>query len=132
MLRTRTLALLALVALAATTGLADAGVGTPVVVRSVGPKRVRLEIAETPNLVLPCDAFDNVILYRGWIEPGQKVHVASPSGNVCWRQTSESFPELDWSESRVVMTRKTCRRAPCPPPAPRIELTMSSSDPSRR
>lgn len=83
----------------------DAGAGAlmPVFLSQAGPKAVQVEMAA--GRVGPCDSGYNVPLFKGWVEGGRTLRVMSPYGCVCYRQTYDDFPQVNWSPSTV-----TCRR----------------------
>jgi hypothetical protein len=95
----------------ATLALVSAGSGAdaqsvplmPVFVQQTGPKAIKVEIAA--GRVGPCDSAYNARLFQGWVEAGRTLRVMSPYGCVCYRQTYDDFPEVNWSPSTV-----TCRR----------------------
>jgi hypothetical protein len=76
----------------------------PVFLEQGGPRAVQVEIAA--GRVGPCDSSYNARLFHGWVEPGRTLRVMSPYGCVCYRQTYDDFPQVNWSPSIV-----TCRRS---------------------
>jgi hypothetical protein len=98
----RCAALLALLACAATAD-AQAPVRMPVFLQQMGPKAVQVEVAA--GRTGPCDSSYNAPIFRGWVEAGQTLRLATPFGCVCYRHTYHDFPQIHWSPSTV-----TCRR----------------------
>jgi hypothetical protein len=97
---------------------------TPVVVKAFGPHAVLVEVST--GAVIPCDSSSNTPLYKATMSPGNVVALRTPTPCVCWRQTFDNFPNVNWSKSLVVCKSgwicKGRRCVPDPDPALRIDV----------
>jgi hypothetical protein len=130
--RATLLASVAVVVSASVSSDASADGFWPVEITSMGPRPILVEIAA--GVVAPCDSHENVVLYRGPLDPNTAVRVGSPSPSVCFRQTYANFPTLNWSLSRFLTPPvicqgagrgRRCRRDP----DPTLRLTVRSEQP---
>jgi hypothetical protein len=108
----------------------------PVLVRSIGPKAIRVRIAAFTNgFVFPCSSTSNTELWEGPLEPGQQAGIRTPEGCVCVQHTYEDFPDINWSMGETACRPMVCigwgRARYCwPSPDPTIRVTVSSTVPA--
>ena len=79
----------------------------PVYVNVVGTGSIRVRIASAASRfsdgpTAPCDSFDNVQLWDGWVPAGHALLVRSPSPCVCEEHTYGDFREDTFSTSRIM------------------------------
>ena len=77
-----------------------------VVVKSIGPRAVRIRIAA--GTVFPCDSLANDRLYEGKPDIGASVTLASAAECVCIEHTLEPFVDIGWSPPRVQCRPQIC------------------------
>jgi hypothetical protein len=95
-----------------------------VLVDQIGPKPIRVEMSATD--AGPCE--ERVPLYAGWLAPG-RWRLDSPKRCVCWRQTYDNFPDVNWSPPRITCLPRSWRGRFCPPAAGAfISIEIRSSE----
>jgi hypothetical protein len=104
-----------------------------VTVHSLGPKAIRIRIAE--GTAYPCESSSNVQLFTGKIEPGATIDIASATECVCIDQTYEPFPDTGWGTSRFQCRPIICdhpgKGAKCKPdPDQTIRIEVRSTPPT--
>ena len=109
----------------------------PVIVKSIGPKAMRVRIAAfKSNFVYPCSSPDNIQIFEGPVEPGASVRVETAAGCVCVAHTFDDSPDLNWSMGQSECRPQLClgrgRAKRCwPNPDPTIRVTLSSRPPGK-
>jgi hypothetical protein len=83
-----------------------AGVTMSVFVNQQGPKAIQVEVSA--GRVQPCDSMSDRPIFKGWVEPGKTLALAAPFGCICYRQTYDDFPDVNWSTPKV-LCRPACR-----------------------
>jgi hypothetical protein len=96
-------------ALFASTASAD-GV-TPIEVRLLGPKGVRVRVSR--GSTLPCDSGDDRPIITGKFAPGEVVRASTPDECVCVQQTHEPFTDVDWAAGFMVCRPQICSNFDC-------------------
>ena len=100
-----------------------------VLVTQQGPKAVQVLVAT--GSAYPCDASENKILVKAWMQAGQSVQLYSNVGCVCLQHTYDDFPGVNWSLPRTFCRRGCERRRPCTvDPNQIISIAIQSSGPS--
>jgi hypothetical protein len=102
--------------------------GWPVLITGMGPKTIRIEVAA--GKTLPCDSSRNIPLWSGKLEPGAALSFSSPYPDICFRQTFDNFPDVNWSTPHVYSAVMYCTRpgACVVAPDPTIRLSVVSSE----
>ena len=100
-------AVLVAASLAAGDARAEPPYSLPVYVDVVGSGSIRVRIASAASQfsdgpAAPCDSFDNVQLWNGWVPAGHALFVRSPSPCICEEHTYGAFREDTFSTSRIV------------------------------
>ncbi|GAC1394708.1 MAG: hypothetical protein NVSMB47_04050 [Polyangiales bacterium] len=104
--------------------------GLPIVIRNVGPKRLRVRVAS--GNVAPCDSLADESIFSDTLKPGAVVERALTVGEcVCVEQTYEPFPDVGWGQARFQCRPVICHgsgkaRLCRPDPDPTIRIDLSS------
>ena len=114
------------------TGDAVASDVTPIEVTMLGPGAARIRIAL--GRTFPCDSGDDRRLIEAKLAPGEVARAVTPDRCVCFQQTYEPFPEIDWGASAIVCRPQICtnfgKKKQCvPAPDPTIRINVSSRRP---
>lgn len=103
---------------------------TRVVVSMHSTKRVRVQIAE--GSTMPCDSRDNRLLFDSTLGNGEGFSGETDRGCVCLRHTTDAFPRVGWSDSRMVCRpkAKACKGRVCKPATdPTIRVDIDATKP---
>ena len=79
----------------------------PVVVTMQSRGRVRVQVSE--GVTMPCDSFDDRMIFDGMLGPNESYRSSIASRCVCVRHTTDSFPRIEWRTSQLA-----CRPVYCP------------------
>ena len=102
--------------------------GWPVMITGLGPKTIRVQLSG--GTALPCDSSRNVPLFSGKLAPGTALSLSTPFSSVCFAQTYDNCPDVNWSVSRIYRVPQVCpaARACAPAPDPTIRILVVSSE----
>lgn len=125
-------ALAAVASLVVTSASVGADDGMPVVVKSLGPKSMRVRISA--GQTLPCDSSANDKIFEGKLDPGWSITVYTASLSVCVEHTYHDFPDVHWSQGDIEWRPMICtwygKYKHCvPAPDPTIRVNVDSTPP---